>query len=49
MRRRALLFSALGGAGALVVGWAVVPARSRLGSARMLLEGDGAVALNGWI
>ena len=49
MRRRALLFSALGGAGALVVGWAVMPARSRLGSARMLLEGDDAVALNGWI
>lgn len=49
MRRRALLFSALGGAGALVVGWAVLPARSRLGSARLLLEGEGEVALNGWI
>ena len=49
MRRRALLLSALGGAGALVVGWAVLPARSRLGSARLLLEGDGDVALNGWI
>lgn len=49
MRRRAILFSALGGAGALVVGWAVLPARSRLGSARLLLEGAGEVALNGWI
>lgn len=49
MKRRALLVSALGGAGALVVGWAVLPARSRLGSARLLLEGDGHVALNGWI
>ncbi len=49
MRRRAILFSALGGAGALVVGWAVLPARSRLGSARLLLEPAGDVALNGWI
>ena len=49
MRRRALLFSALGTTGALVVGWAVVPARSRLGTARLLLAGDGEVALNGWI
>ncbi len=49
MRRRTLLFSALGGAGALVVGWAVMPARSRLGSARLLLQGEGDVALNGWI
>jgi isoquinoline 1-oxidoreductase beta subunit len=49
MRRRALLFSALGGAGALVVGWAVLPARSRLGSARLLVEGESDVALNGWI
>ena len=49
MRRRALLFSALGGAGALVVGWAVLPARSRLGPARLLLHGEGDVALNGWI
>jgi isoquinoline 1-oxidoreductase beta subunit len=49
MRRRALLLSAAGGAGALLVGWAVLPARSRLGSARLLLEEHGAVALNGWI
>lgn len=44
-----MLVSALGGAGALVLGWAVLPARSRLGSARLLLEGQGDVALNGWI
>lgn len=49
MKRRALLFSALGGAGALVVGWALLPARSRLGSAWLLLQGQGDVALNGWI
>jgi isoquinoline 1-oxidoreductase beta subunit len=49
MRRRALVVSALAGTGALVVGWAVLPARSRLGAARLLPEGDGVVALNGWI
>ena len=49
MRRRALVVSALAGTGALVVGWALLPARSRLGAARLLLEGDGVVALNGWI
>ncbi|MCY7317338.1 MAG: molybdopterin-dependent oxidoreductase [Ramlibacter sp.] len=48
MKRRALLFTALGGASALVVGWAVLPARSRLGAAR-LLQGKGGVSLNGWI
>lgn len=48
MKRRALLFTALGGASALVVGWAVLPARSRLGAAR-LLQGKGDVSLNGWI
>ncbi|MFC5497252.1 molybdopterin cofactor-binding domain-containing protein [Caenimonas terrae] len=49
MRRRALLLSAMGGAGALVVGWAVMPARSRLGAARLMLDGEGVAALNGWI
>ena len=49
MRRRALLISAAGGAGALLVGWAILPARSRLGSAMLLLQEHGDVALNGWI
>ena len=49
MRRRALLLSVAGGSGALLVGWAVLPARSRLGSASLLLEESGDVALNGWI
>ena len=49
MRRRTLLFSAAGGAGALLVGWSVTPARSRIGAARLLLGVDGDVALNGWI
>ena len=49
MRRRALLLSVAGGSGTLLVGWAVLPARSRLGSASLLLEENGDVALNGWI
>ncbi len=34
MKRRTWLLSALGATGALVVGWGMVPARSRLGSRR---------------
>ena len=52
MKRRTLLLSALGavgGLGALVVGWGVLPARSRLGSPDMMLPTQGDVALNGWI
>jgi isoquinoline 1-oxidoreductase subunit beta len=49
VKRRSLLLSGLGIAGALVVGWGVLPPRSRLGSAA-LLEGTGdGVALNGWL
>ncbi len=49
MKRRSLLLSGLGIAGGLVVGWGVLPPRSRLGSAA-LLEGTGdGVALNGWL
>lgn len=49
MRRRAWLLSATGAAGALVIGWAVLPQRSRLGSAGLMLPGEGDIALNGWI
>src|SRR5207237_447255 len=35
--------------GALLVGWGVLPARSRLGSGSMMLPGETDVALNGWI
>ena len=49
MNRRSLLLCGLGAAGALVVGWGVMPPRSRLGSAS-LLDGNGdGVALNGWL
>ncbi|WP_298931202.1 molybdopterin cofactor-binding domain-containing protein [uncultured Ramlibacter sp.] len=49
MRRRAWLLSAAGAAGALVVGWGVLPQRSRLGSNRLMLPTEGDIALNGWI
>ena len=49
MKRRTLLLSALGASGALVVGWGVLPARSRLGSAQAMLPTQGEIALNGWI
>jgi isoquinoline 1-oxidoreductase subunit beta len=48
MKRRTLLLAGLGGAGALVVGWGLLPPRSRLGSAD-LFKASGSVALNGWI
>ena len=49
MKRRTWLLSALGATGALVVGWGVMPARSRLGSPNLMLKTQGDVALNGWV
>jgi isoquinoline 1-oxidoreductase subunit beta len=49
MKRRTLLLSGLGAAGALIVGWGLLPPRSRLGHKRLLPPVDGEVALNGWI
>jgi isoquinoline 1-oxidoreductase subunit beta len=49
MKRRTWLLSALGTTGALVIGWGVMPARSRLGSPELMLKTEGDVALNGWI
>jgi isoquinoline 1-oxidoreductase subunit beta len=49
VKRRALILGGLGAAGALVVGWGLMPARGRLGSGSMIdAPGDG-VALNGWL
>lgn len=48
VRRRSWLLSGAGLAGALVVGWGLLPPRSRLGSASLLTAGEG-VALNGWL
>ena len=49
MKRRTLILSALGATGALVVGWGLMPARSRLGSGDLMPPTEGDVALNGWI
>ncbi|NRR28816.1 xanthine dehydrogenase family protein molybdopterin-binding subunit [Oxalobacteraceae bacterium] len=47
--RRRFLFSGVVAAGALVVGWGVMPARQRVRASHPLPLTDGAVALNGWI
>ncbi len=49
MKRRTLLLSGLGAAGALVVGWSVLPPRSRQGRADIWPAAPGEVGLNGWI
>ena len=49
MKRRKLILSGLGVTGALIVGWGVLPARSRLGKPDNMLPTEGEVALNGWI
>jgi isoquinoline 1-oxidoreductase beta subunit len=49
MKRRTWLFSAAGAAGALIVGWGLMPPRSRTGSGRLWPPVEGEVALNGWI
>jgi isoquinoline 1-oxidoreductase beta subunit len=49
MNRRRFVLSGLGTAGALVVGWGVLPPRSRLGVADTLARAEGEVGLNGWI
>jgi isoquinoline 1-oxidoreductase subunit beta len=49
MKRRNILLSAFGIGGALIVGWGVLPQRSRLGKGELMLPKEGDVALNGWI
>jgi isoquinoline 1-oxidoreductase beta subunit len=49
MKRRNFILSGLGITGALVVGWGVLPARSRLGKPDNMLLTEGDIALNGWI
>jgi isoquinoline 1-oxidoreductase subunit beta len=48
MSRRRWLLGA-GAAGALIIGWGVLPQRSRLGAGSLMLPKEGDVALNGWI
>ncbi|MDI9675681.1 xanthine dehydrogenase family protein molybdopterin-binding subunit [Burkholderia cenocepacia] len=47
--RRRFLLGAVGLGGALVVGWGVMPPRSRLGDPAVFPETSGQIALNGWI
>src|SRR4249919_3072970 len=49
MRRRTLILRGLGGATALVVGWGLLPPRSRQGDPATLPAADDEVGLNGWI
>lgn len=49
MKRRHFLLSAAGVAGTLVVGWGILPPRSRLGDRHTLPVREGEVGLNGWI
>jgi isoquinoline 1-oxidoreductase subunit beta len=49
MKRRTMIFSGLGATAALVVGWGVLPARSRMGAGDLLKPTNGQIALNGWL
>lgn len=47
--RRRFILGGLGVAGALIIGWGVMPPRQRLHAANPLPANDGEVTLNGWI
>ncbi|WKB51015.1 xanthine dehydrogenase family protein molybdopterin-binding subunit [Eleftheria terrae] len=49
MKRRSFLLSATAAGGALVVGWGLLPPRSRAGDRHTLPVEQGQVGLNGWI
>jgi isoquinoline 1-oxidoreductase subunit beta len=49
MKRRTLILSGLGASTALIVGWSVLPPRSRQGRADTMPLARGEVGLNGWI
>ncbi len=49
MKRRTMLLSTLGVAGALIVGWGAMPSRSRLGKPEDFLPDNQDISLNGWI
>ena len=49
MRRRSFILGGIGLGGALIVGWGVLPPRSRLGTRETLPPVEGAVSLNGWV
>lgn len=47
--RRTFILGTLGVAGALAIGWGVLPPRQRLTTAQPLPTGEGEVAFNGWV
>ncbi len=49
MKKRHFVLGSLGAVGALTVGWAVLPPRQRLNTARPLVTTAGQTALNGWL
>ena len=49
MKRRTLILSGVGAGAALIVGWGVMPPRSRQGSVDTLPVVDNEIGLNGWI
>lgn len=49
VKRRTVLLGGAATAGALVIGWGVMPPRQRLNTAQPLPQGAGQVALNGWL
>ncbi|MDC8015475.1 xanthine dehydrogenase family protein molybdopterin-binding subunit [Tahibacter soli] len=49
LKRRTFILGTLGAAGALVVGWAALPARQRLVGAAPLAAAPNQAALNGWV
>lgn len=49
VKRRTFLLGGVAAAGALVMGWSVLPPRQRLTMAQLLRVGPGEVALNGWV
>ena len=49
MKRRTFLLGAAGTAGALVVGWSLLPPRQRLTTAQPLAVREAQAALNGWV
>jgi isoquinoline 1-oxidoreductase beta subunit len=49
MKRRSMLLLGAGAAGALVVGWGVLPPRGRLGRPDRPPAAEGPVGLNGWL
>lgn len=49
MKRRTFVISTVAAAGALGIGWSLLPPRGRLGDADSLPETTGETALNGWV